>query len=508
MKFSNNFQLAVEFFRMSCENVPREFKIEIKFTEVRVKTAATDSHGKDTSDECLSLEMTFLGNKIEPEDEPNSFPFVNGCYDLDLSFILKNDLCEVSDEDFVFDSLGSLVMLNVHKLPKKSLESRKSMKKLKDGKPKLNQLASGSINLLLDLKKFQNIDMKVFHVNFQPFNEFEICVQYVIQFWDYPDTDTTLFAYINQFYNLPLEPNEQIEVAFHFPTDDKIFKTVFMHQDESLTDTAGYILDEYLKKAPLEFEASGISFSYENIQSQFGFEFLADLITCNGRLLVEIRWRKQVFMTFINLEVFNYEGVEEASFVVPMFHFHKRAVLEHFKQELSAFPFPEKAAKGKGSSKKGEELAIELIPLIVDEKHVMMKVSFKIAQPLTPESSIDELKIALNQHVPFMEELSLKDTVISESENDFEKNIEKISIEIEKLIDDNPEIDIYDFERKIKKLIECGELPRKTELKQAVKELIGNKYNMERKTETNQEFKVKEFQIVVLNSYEICFRSL
>jgi hypothetical protein len=373
------------------------------------------------------------------------------------------------------------------------------LKKLKDVKPKATQFASGTINLLKDLRKFQKTGMNIFHVTLQSFGDenFDLCVQYEVQFLDPPVINSTLSASISQFYNLPLDEKEKVEIAFHFPADEKKYETVFLHVEPKVNNDefGGFLTDDSLKNLPIDLETSTVIYCYENIQSHAGFEFLADLITNNDKLLLEVRWRKQVFMSFIELQVFNYEGVDLVSFLVPLYRRNKKTIFEQFQQELCAFPeedIPAKKGKEKRSSKKPEETNdAEMIPLVIEEKHVMMNVRLKIAQPLTPETPLEDLKNILNQQIPFIEEFSLKDQILTKNESDFEKIIKNISRKMEKFIDDNPGLNCYTIEQKIKRMIESGELYDKKILKEIIKDLIGNKFSVEKKTDTNHEFKVR-----------------
>lgn len=373
------------------------------------------------------------------------------------------------------------------------------MKKLKDARPKIIKLASGSINLLEDLKKLQQSEMRIFHVEFKALNEekIEICVQYEIEFRNPPIISSTLSASVSQIHNLPLDDGEQIECAFHFPVDDGKYQTVFLHPKTNLAsnETDGFLTDELLTNIPLDQSPSKAKYYCENIQTEAGFEFLAHLITSHGKLLLEIRWRKKNFMSFINLEIFNYEGVEAADFLVPLYYYNKKVITDQFHQELHAFPEEEKLAKKgkeKRNSKKLEEtIDADLVPLILEDKHVMMKIWLKIAQPLTSETPLEELKFFLNQEVPFVEEISIKDQIIKKSEKDFEYAVKKISRKMEEFIDDNPSFDSYDIQQKLKRMIENGELFDKKKFKEIVKNLIGNKLSVESRTETNHEFKVK-----------------
>ena len=393
--------------------------------------------------------------------------------------------------------------MNILKLTaegRKAVDNKKSQKKLKEPKTKTVLVASETINLLESLKKHQITNSNNFHVEMSSLSEqsFKICVQYQINFFKPPNADTTLSASVLSIFNLSAVDGNDFEVALHYPVDEDKFIPVYMHSLSKLEDTEKYLVDESLKSLPqnLDYEKFNKMFKYENLLSVSGFQFLANLITADRKLLIEIRWKKQIFMAFINLRVFYYEGVESASFLLPVYHFNKKIVHEEFNQDLCGFSAEEnlsKKEKEKTTSKLITEEIVDskLIPWISDDKQILIKVQLKLSRPLFKETSLEDLKTAFNQHVPFFQQISEVDKIIQENEKSFEKSIYKISWKIEKIIDESPSMDDYDFEQKIKKMIEMGELYEKNVFKEVLKDLIGNKFNFVKKTETNHEFKVK-----------------
>lgn len=102
------FENVSEIFRMSCDKVSSNFEIEIVIKEVTVKT-------EEPAEDSLKVDLEFLGQSYEPaviekkeeEEEVGSVLFANGCYCVDLRFKLSNVAKEISNEEFIFNSLGN-----------------------------------------------------------------------------------------------------------------------------------------------------------------------------------------------------------------------------------------------------------------------------------------------------------------------------------------------------------------------------------------------------------------
>lgn len=377
------------------------------------------------------------------------------------------------------------------------------MKKLKGGKQQNTTIASGSINLLKNLQEFLYKNETVFQLFMTPMTEqvCEICVQYQVIFVNPPDVHCTLAVEVSQLHNWPNEDLETLEFALHFPTDDATYKTVFILKvpiSNSEPDDA-FLLDNVLKDSHFEvqLEPSNVCFHYENILSSNSFDVFSEITKSNGSLLLEIRSKQQVFMSLIKLQIFNHEGVQDVKFLAPIYHSNKKKILEMFHQDLCAFQDVVKLDKSKTTkrssktSKNDDQEDPELVPFIVEENQVALMVNVKISKPLKPEKTLEDMKLILNQQFPFIEEISVKDAIVSKCEKDFEKVIVEISNRIEIIIDESPELDAFSIQEKVQLMIKNGELFDKFKMKEILKSLIGNKLNVDKKTETNHEFKVK-----------------
>lgn len=379
----------------------------------------------------------------------------------------------------------------------KALGTRKSMKKLKEEK---RHIASGSINLLHNLQQFSAYSSKIFHLKMKSNKEevAEICIQYEIDFDAPPEVDTTLSIEIGQLFNLSNNSEETLETAFHFPVGNGKFKPAFMHQQPMVVDSNGFLSDlQCLQMDLTSAQAIEFGFKYENFQTSSGLESVYEIIQRNEKLMIELRWNQKVFMSLISLNVFNYEGVTESKFLVPLYQRNGKMIDSLFHQEMCAFP--EKAVKADKKKVKSmiaeqEIESTELIPLTVGDKPVAMMVKVKLTNPLKPETLLKDLKLELNQHVSIIEEIRVEENETSKAEFEFERIIRKIAKKIENFIEKNPQVEAFELQHKIKAFIESGELYGKAEFKDVVKTLIGNKFNATKKTETNHDFKVRSLK--------------
>lgn len=382
------------------------------------------------------------------------------------------------------------------KASKTNLDSRKTSKKPKNGKEPTLPIATGSINLLHNLQRFQSDGGNDFQItmNTTEGESFEVYLQYRICLVNLQKIDRTL-AVDAVLVRLPTGA----EIALHFPYGDSKFKIARLYaaDADTLNNRCALLVHESLKAENFRLHPDQPShrFVYENFQSADSFDLLTELVGSDGNLLIELKCDNQVFMAFISLRMFGYEGVDHAKFLLPLYIRNQKAVLEMFKQDLCAFPVEEKSEKAKrtkGSAKQmKEEETGELLPWTIDDAPVAVMVNLKVTKPVVSEVSIDELKAILNQHVTFIEEATKKQNVIAECEKNFSDAIKGIAEKMEKFIDENPQLEAYQTEQKLKKMIETGENYDKEQFKSAVKDLIGNKLNVDKKTETNHEFKVR-----------------
>lgn len=382
-------------------------------------------------------------------------------------------------------------------LNKRFVDAKKTLKKFKNVKQHSVVFSSGSINLIAVAKKIQKTRFEIFHVKLEPLEgELEVCMQYRINFANVPKIIWTLGVEVSQLVNLDLEPDEIPEIAFHFPAHSSCFRTAMMSKSEATKDTSyGFIINEQLKKSKLSLDANQLTgkYCYENILSSFGFDNLGEIIIQNGKLLIELKTEKQRFLAFINLQVFNFDGVKEAYFLEPIYYRNKKIIEKIFHQNLDAFPIEENSAKKKDKRKpkeKDEEIEGDLVPILNGGENAAIVVKLTISHPQIPEKHLEDLMNTLNRSFHFINNVTIKNQLITQSERDFAQTVSFIASRMEKFIDENSALDLSDVKSKIQEAIEKGELFNKDRLKEAVIDVIGNKLNVGLETGTNNEFKV------------------
>jgi hypothetical protein len=332
--------------------------------------------------------------------------------------------------------------------------------------------------------------MKRFHLPLKASEgtNFLTCASYEINFVNPPITAETLFIQVAPIFS---HNYEELDVAFHFPVDKSKFKAVCLPKSSVLAihlHHEGFIRDELLRNVEQDLspEQPRTSVKYENVQTAAGFVFLKELIQSNKKVLIEVHWMNQLYMILVDLTVFNYESLQEASFIVPLYHRSQKIINDELGQDLSAFPEPavkiEKAKtklKMKKPGKRDSVLSIEvkeevteLKPLMIDGKPAAVFVKINIPRAINPETLLENLKSKFNEKFPFTEESSLKDQIVSVSEKNFKQAVENMARQLDGQSKDQLEVD-------------------KTELKAAMKDMIGNKLNVGKSCcLTNHEFKV------------------
>ena len=94
---------------MSCEEISKDFKIEIFIKDITVKIIGDVASSEDT----MKIYLDFLGRKIEADEKNQiAIPFVDGFHSVGLSFVLENDGENTTNEEFLFKALGSCVSCN------------------------------------------------------------------------------------------------------------------------------------------------------------------------------------------------------------------------------------------------------------------------------------------------------------------------------------------------------------------------------------------------------------
>lgn len=138
-----------------------------------------------------------------------------------------------------------------------------------------------------------------------------------------------------------------------------------------------------------------------------------------------------------------------------------------------------------------------LKPIINYNKNAAISIKIKFKNPVNQAESLDDLSSQLNNKLHFMNDETEEQHILRECHEIFKSTIEEITIKIEKCIHENPVMS----EKELRLLIE--ELYDKKDLKEVVKNLIGNVYNRETTTETNQAFKLLMLKVFKSLSREV-----
>ena len=108
--------------------------------------------------------------------------------------------------------------------------------------------------------------------------------------------------------------------------------------------------------------------------------------------------------------------------------------------------------------------------------------------------------------MPFLDKRSNQEKALNEAEKSFKTSILNISEGLEELISSNQHLDHHDLQNKINFFVENDQLFKNGDLKESIKMLIRNQFNIETKTQSNHEFKIlmmKVYEMLTLKSSEI-----
>ena len=111
-----------------------------------------------------------------------------------------------------------------------------------------------------------------------------------------------------------------------------------------------------------------------------------------------------------------------------------------------------------------------LKPLISDDKNAAISIKIKFKNPVNQAESLNDLTNQLNDKFHFMNDETEEQQILRECHEIFKSTIEEIANKIERYIHENPGMS----EKESRVMI--NELYDKNELKEVVKNLIGNIY--------------------------------
>lgn len=482
-----------------------KFIIHLHFKEVAILNVCEEFKSKDFE---LNFDFPISTAKIEVRNE-KPLKFENGCKEIESCFILQSDDMIVN-EDFMFACFGNglegkfelffkiifLKKIFPVNLSTDVIVNSKPSKKRKTESIQKEVITKGKINIL---KLFEQKERKSF-VLMEIYNEMEIALSFELNLENSPNILSTLTFKIDKFLNCNKSQDASIEACIRFPYDEN-FRAAMMRKSKNPREFSSFhFLDDMLTSNNFEINSSLTSkmeFEYENYQTELGLKFLDQLIKNKQNLLIEFRIDEKMMMTFIDLDIFNYPGVHEMTFIVPLYEWNKSIIKELFQQEASLKDEKFFDKKGKKTSIKRKTVEINepqsLIPITYEEKFSAISIKIKYPKPLINEETIEDFMIQLNNKFQFIDNENLIQKTLKLNDEHFKAIIEEIAEGFKKFLDENPEMSQDEIKKKMESIY------NKNELKDAVKALIGNVYNVEQQTQSNHEFKllmIKVFKIL------------
>jgi len=370
--------------------------------------------------------------------------------------------------------------------------------KVKRKSEKLEVLfADGSINLLQNLKDIKEKCKQVHFVNLNVHNseKTEVTLIYNIKFENAPDVDSTLSVRIDNIHNFPLNQDEICEAALQFPFDQK-FRAVFMQKVTSNFCDNSYLIDDLLKENSFEIDGSSsvINVGYENFQTEFGTNLLHDMIKHDQKMLIEFKLNDKMYMTCLDLTVFNHPGVTDVNFLVPIYEWSNKLIINQFHQE--ACFIDETASNKKRRTKKSMNEVVSFVaeevltPIINDGEYAALKVNIKISKAFNQDQTLESLMDELNDKFPYKLEIKHEDFLVQQSQKDLNCIINQMSNVLEKFIDSHSKVDDEELLDGLKKFVNSNDFCLKTDFKEVLTTIIGNTFNQDEKTGTNHKFKL------------------
>lgn len=170
----------------------------------------------------------------------------------------------------------------------------------------------------------------------QMIDNMEIAIDYEISFENVPKIASTLLIEIIDFSSLEFDQNSTLEGCIRFPYNES-FRAGIMRKSHKISAiTKEFLLDDLLLANQVEISPkilSKIKLEYENYQSEIGLKFFHQLIANKLNFLVELKVGEKMMMALIDLDIFNYPGVNEMVFMAPLYLWNKNIIMELFQQD-------------------------------------------------------------------------------------------------------------------------------------------------------------------------------
>ncbi|CAO1412539.1 unnamed protein product [Diamesa serratosioi] len=505
---------------MECIVEP-ELELDIKSFEVKLHFVAI--HLNEPSDDLseYQIQVECLGEKLIASNVNDArLKLENNTLDHVLNITCNSFSNIPTHEKFMFPFFGNpliIQLVKVDMLPDPQSSKKKANKKINSNIP--TAAYTGQINVFECLMSNQsNEDILV--LNLLKLDEESlkevISMHYTIKFHDPPEICNTFSINSLSLLNFPKNYiNDNIKIGFHLPLYVNSYEMIYLRDspNEQLNNSelTGLHYDSYLKESGFQIDLSNVFLThlcYQNYLTEKSVNLLKQLNKEGLKLLFEIKVTNMSaphnhFMTMLDLGIFNHQGVKNIKFVLPLYDYNANYVKEHFNIDVSLYPVDE-VIKDKNKKKpiKEEADVTSLIPFTLEGNQIAILVEFQLTQPFNNEQSLDELKELLHQQIPFLDKRSDQEKALQDAQKCFTTSILNISEGLENFISLNQHLDHFELQNKINFFLENDQLIKNGELKESIKMLISNQFNVETKTQSNHEFKILMIKVYEMLTQE------
>lgn len=367
--------------------------------------------------------------------------------------------------------------------------------------------AEGFINLLNCYN--EPTSNKTLKLNVLDNDETEIDILFDASFENAPRIDNMLSLKITDFYNFGIQNMESIQACFRFPFDQN-FRAALLYRGTLISNANTFLLDDFLKQNNFEPDENPMALSllYENYQTNSGLNLLRDMIENHQKMVIELKYDEKMYMTFVDLTIFNHPGVFDVTFIAPLYEWNGKLITNLFQHEAyftKSDVILTKKKRSKLSLDETDSVHEELlIPILSDGKCAALKINLNISKPVNEEKCLNELFDELNKLFSFMLVVEDETYAVQQSEKDFYCIVTQTSKILKNFINANSMLSNEKLIKKFKEFIKSDNFCIKDDIKQAMKDVIGNTINREEKTETNLEFKILMMDAFKILNQKMC----
>ncbi|KAG5674870.1 hypothetical protein PVAND_004815 [Polypedilum vanderplanki] len=460
------------------------FKVSINFKQMQLQNVKDWIENKEIY---ISLE-TDEENLVYVETNESIF-LIDGCYEMRSKFSIESQNI-VTNDDFMFKIFGQNITVKLSMLDNKDNEIiifEKGYIKLLD----LLQLCGKDDACEASLKlKFQDTIL---------------ILKYEVKFENPPKVTSKFKIEILSLHHFENFEIDDIEACVRFPYNRNFYAAMLRksHTANSYKNDS-YLLDVTLKERNFEIDSNPthIGFSYENYQQESGVKLFHNFIINQQKFLIELKLNSKMFMAFIDLDIFNYPGVHDVTFILPIYEWDSKIIRQQFQEEELYLTPLAKTSFSRLSKLIVTDDAI-LKELIIEGKHVAIEIRLKISKSVNMKISLESMLHEVNKIFPFIQEMKTKEEIFMNAcEMDLVCIVRKIATRMENFIDANADLCEEKMFQELK-LFFNKNLCMKNEFKETVETIIGNNYNLKTKTKTNHEFKIMLIDVFKKMSREI-----